>query len=183
MENVKPTTTKVAFKWSIIYIITSIVITYAFQLLNVDQTSSVKYLGYIPFIAFLFMAQKEYRDQLGGYITFGEGFSSGFMYAVFSGIFLAIFVYLYLAILSPQILEQSLAAQQDKLKEQGNLSAEQIDNAMSIGRKYGAILGSVFGAIFLIIIGAILSLIGAAIFKKERSIIDIERESSADPVV
>ncbi|HAL81645.1 MAG TPA: hypothetical protein DCO83_04925, partial [Mucilaginibacter sp.] len=101
MENVKKSYTNVAAKWAVIYVITSIVITYAFQFLNVDQASPAKYLSYIPFIAFLLLTQKEYKDQLGGFLTFGQGFMSGFMYSVFGGIILAVFIYIYLGILSP----------------------------------------------------------------------------------
>jgi len=182
MENVKKSSTNIAVKWAVIYVITSIVITYIFQFLNIDQSSSAKYISYIPFIAFLLLAQKEFKDQLGGFITFGEGFMAGFLYSVFAGLMLAVFIYIYLGILSPQVLEQSIAAQHDKLVEKG-LSADQIDSAMVMVKKYGAIFGAVGVAIITPIIGAIISLIGAAIFKKERSITDIENNSYSDPAV
>ena len=176
MENSKPNATKVATKWALIYILTSIVITYLFQILNIDQNSGFKYLVYIPFIAFLLLAQKEYRDQLNGFLTFGEGFSSGFRFSVFSGLLLAIFTFLYLGILSPQILDQAMNQQQAQLEKQG-LSQEQIDNGIQIGKKYGAFFGAFGVAIFLAVFGAIVSLIGAAIFKKEKSLLDIENEN------
>lgn len=184
MENTVPNSSKVATKWAVIYVLTSIVITYLFQFLNVDQTSGLKFLGYIPFIAFLFLAQKEYRDQLNGFMTFGEGFSAGFRYAVVAGLILAVFIYIYLTFLSPQILEQSIASQQDKFKEQ-NMTPEQIEKANEIGKKYGPIIGAFGAAIGSAVIGAILALIGAAIFKRERTIDDIERDSTAytDPEV
>jgi hypothetical protein len=179
-----PNPTKIATKWAVIYVVTSIVITYLFQFMNIDQNSGVKFLGYIPFVAFLFLAQKEYRDQLGGFLTFGQGFSAGFRYAVIAGLMLAVFIYIYLTFLSPQILDQSIASQQDKFKEQG-MSAEQIEKANEIGKKYGSLIGASGAAIGTAVIGAILSLIGAAIFKKEPTIDDIERNSTtyADPEV
>ncbi len=182
MESVKQTSTKVAFKWAIIYFITSIVFTYVFQFLNVDQSSPIKYLGYIPFIAFLLLAQKEYKDQLDGFITFGQGFMAGFIYSVFSGIMLAVFTYIYLTFLSPQIWEQMMATSKDQMVAK-NMSADQIDSAMEITRKYGTIFALVGIAIVTPIIGAIIALVGAAIFKKERSLTDIENNSFADPTV
>ena len=185
MENVKPSSLNVSAKWAGIYVITAIVITYLFQFLAVDQGSSAKYLSYIPFIAFLLLAQKEYKDQLGGFITFGQGFMSGFIYSVIAGIIIAIFMYIYLGILSPQVWEQILATTRDKLTENKNLSSEQIDQAMEITRKYGVLLTVVGTAIGTPIVGAIISLIGAAIFKKERSVLDIEQNSGSftDPAV
>ena len=171
--------TKIATKWALIYCATSIVITYVFQFLNVDQTSGWKYISYIAFIAFLLLSQKEYKDVLGGYISFGDAFSTGFRFAVFSGLILAVFIYIYLAILSPQVfdkvLETTRAAMQDK-----NMSDEQIDKAMEITKKWGPVFGAFGSAIGSAIIGAIISLIGAAIFKKERSPYDIA-ENAIDP--
>lgn len=167
MENTVPNSTKVAFKWSIIYAIIAIIITYTFQFLNIDQNSGAKYIGFIPFVAFLLLAQKEYKDQLGGYLTFGQGFGTGFKYSLFSGLIIAVFIYIYLAFLSPQILDQAMAAQQDKLTQQGNLSSEQIQQSMDIARKFGPIIGAVFTVIIDAAFGAIVALIGAAIFKKD----------------
>ena len=178
----KQSSSKVAIKWALIYLITSVVITYLFQFLNIDQNSSAKYLSYIPFIAFLLLVQKEYKEQLGGFLTFGEGFISGLLYSVFSAIMLAVFIYIYLGILSPQVLEQAMASQSDQLKEKG-LSQDQIDNAMTITKKYGAIIGAVFTLLIMPIFGIIIALIGAAIFKKERSPFDLIKEDNyTDPV-
>lgn len=182
MQTALQNPTKVATKWAIIYVITSIVITYSFQFLNIDQNSAVKYLGYIPFIAFLFLAQKEYKDQQGGFLTFSEGFSTGFRYAVFAGLMLAVFIYIYLTFLSPQVLEQSLNDQKGKMAEQG-LSSAQIDKAMEISKKYGPIIGAFVAAIGTAVAGAIIALIGAAIFKKERSVLEQGYTTYQDPAV
>jgi len=178
----KPTTpTKVATKWALIYILTAIVVTYLFEIAKLDPNSPAKYLGYIPFIVFLFLAQKEFKDQSGGYITFGDAFATGFRYALFSGILFAIFLYLYLTILSPEVFAKSVDAQRDAMVAKG-LSSEQIDKAMEITKKYGAPIGAVVTVIMDLIVGAILALIGAAIFKKERTAFDPEPEA-ADPTV
>ncbi len=184
MDNAKkPGSAQIAFKWTLIYVVTSIVITFAFQFLNVNQASSVKYLGYIPFIAFLLLAQKEYRDQLGGFISFGDGFVAGLLYSVFSGIILAVFIYIYFAIISPQVWQQMLEFQRQAMQDK-NYSADQIDQGMNFMQKFGVIFAAVGVLIMTPIIGAIIALIGAAIFKKEKSILDIEKDASnhSDPV-
>src|ERR1700744_3962600 len=146
MEN-KPNSTKVAFKWCIINVVVSIVITYTFQFLNIDQNSGIKYVGLIPFIAFLFLAQKEFKDQLGGYLTFGQGFGAGFKFSLFSGLIMAVFIYIYLGYLSPQILDQALASQQDKMTQKG-MTSEQIEQAASITKSWGPLFGAVGTVIF-----------------------------------
>lgn len=162
----------IAVKWSLIYLVTSIVITYLFQFLNTDPESPVKYISFLPFIAFLFLTQKEYRDLLGGYMNFGQAFTAGFLFAIISGVMVAIFIYLYFALLSPEMVERSLSATQAKLSEKG-LSQDQIDKALSITKKYFPVFGAVGSIIFSAFAGVIVSLIGAAIFKKERSPFDV----------
>jgi hypothetical protein len=168
MEVKKASPSKPAIKWALIGLITSIVITYAFQFLNVDVTSSAKYISYLPFIGFLCLTQQEYRNDLGGYMTFGEGFLSGFLYALFLGVLSAVFTYLYFAILSPEMAEKILTSTQAQLEAKGTLSSEQVETAMSMTRKYFAIFAVVGGLFGSLIMGVVVALIGAAIFKKER---------------
>ena len=186
MEKTIHNPTKIATKWGLIYAATAIVITYATELLSLDPTSAVKYLTYIPFIAFLCLTQTEYREELGGYINFGNAFSAGFRYAVFTGLLLAIFTYVYLTVLSPAMWEKVLDTTQSQLEEKNTPSA-QIEKTMDVMKKWGPILGAFGAAVGYAICGAVVSLITAAIFKKERSPYDIAMEAedptTTDPTV
>lgn len=179
--------TKIATKWAFINLVAQIIITYAIQFLNMDINSPVKYISYVPMIGCLFLAQKEFRDeQLGGFITFSQAFSAGFRYAIFSGLLLAVFIYLYYAVLSPEVLTKTLEASERVMEGKGMTSAE-IEKAMGMTRKYGPLFFGFGIAIWYGIGGAIISLVGAAIFKKEKSIYDLEKESNMpggfDPTV
>lgn len=180
MEQPKPNPNNVAIKWTLINIATGIVLTYAFQFSNIGATSSLRYLADIPFIAFLFLAQKEFRDQLGGYMKYGEGFGIALRYAIYSGLILAVFIYLYYAILSPEMYTKLLSEQRDAMAAKG-LSSDQVDQGMQFMNKMGMIFVVVGAAIGTAVIGIVIGLIGAAIFKKERSAFD--PELPADPAV
>jgi hypothetical protein len=173
--------TKVATKWALISAATGVVITYAFELMSIDPNSPLKYIGYIPFVVFLFIAQKEFKDQLGGYISFGTAFSTGFRYALFTGLLTALFVYLYVTILSPEVFEKALEGSRAGMEAKG-MSDGDIEKAMGIAHKWGPLMGAFFSAIAYAILGAILALIGAAIFKKERSAYDLV-DDAIDPTV
>ncbi|MGZ3873399.1 MAG: DUF4199 domain-containing protein [Mucilaginibacter sp.] len=184
MESTPTTPSKVAFKWAVIYVLISIVLTYVFQFLGLALDSPVKYVTYLVFIGLLLIGQKEYRDRLGGFITFGQAFVEGLLFAVFSGIMIGIFTYIYFSILSPEMWTQTLAVQREKMEAGGNLSAEQVDKAMEITTKYGVMIAAVVIIIVTPIMGAVIALIGAAIFKKERSLLDIEQSKEyTDPAV
>lgn len=176
---VKNNPTKVATKWAFINALLAIIITYAFELLDVDPNSPLKYLTYIPFIAFLFLSQKEFKDELGGYITFGDAFSTGFRYALFTGLIMGLFIYLYCTVLSPQFFEKAIEASRATMEER-NMSSAQIDKAMAISEKWGPLMAAFGTAIVYPIFGAIIGLIGAALFKRERSAYDVV-EDAIDP--
>ena len=168
-QTAAPSSAKVAIKWSLIYILVAIVITYAIEIAKLDVNSPVKYITYVALIVFLFLAQKEHKTGLGGYIKFGDAFVTGLLYGVFAGILTGIFVYVYLTILSPEIFAQAMEQQRQAMVANGKLSTDQIDQGMEIAKKYGAILGAVGTVFVYAIVGVIFGLIGAAILKKEPS--------------
>lgn len=170
MEQAAPSSAKIAIKWSLIYVLIAIVVTYASEIAKLSVNSPVKYVTYVFFIIFLLLAQKEHKEKLGGYIKFGDAFVTGLLYGIFAGILTAIFVYIYLSILSPEIFAQALDQQRQAMADSGKMSSDQIDHAMDIAKKYGPILGAFVTVFLYVILGVIVGLIGAAIFKKEPSI-------------
>lgn len=174
MEQAAPSSAKIAIKWSLIYILIAIVLTYVIEIARLSLDSPVKYLTYLALLAFLFLAQKEHKDKLGGYIKFGDAFVTALLYGLFAGILTGIFVYVYLTVLSPEVFAKTLDEQREALAAKGNLSNDQIDQGMEIARKYGIIIGSFGTVVFYTILGVIFGLIGAAIFKKEPSAYDPE---------
>jgi hypothetical protein len=169
MEPLKPNSTKVATKWALIYLVTAIIITYIIQYVSSDPNSPLKYIGYLPFIVFLILTQKEFKDQNEGYLTFGEGFSAGFRFAVFASLFIAVFTAIYLSVLNPDIMAKAAEQARAQMEAKNNMSSENIDKAVNITKKIGPFIGAFFIAIIDTIIGIIIALIGAAIFKNERS--------------
>ena len=164
MENTVLSSNKLVIKWSLFYIIVSIILTYVYQLINIDPNSGIKYVSLLPYVGFMFLCQKEYKDQLGGYLTFGQGFLAGFKYTVITAILATLFIYIYWTILSPQVFQQIMDASKAKMEAKGTMTEDQINMAMSfttVGFMTIMIL------IFSLITGTIISLIGAAIFRKQ----------------
>ncbi|WP_295654496.1 DUF4199 domain-containing protein [uncultured Mucilaginibacter sp.] len=173
-----PNPTKIATKWALISLVFNIVITYAVQLSNLDPNNPIKYIGLLPFLAGLLLTQKEFKDSLGGFLTFNQGFSAGFRFAVFNGLLGAVFTYLYCAILSPAFFAKTIEAGRAGMVAKG-LSDDQIEQAINMGIKYGPIFGAFGVAIFNAAIGALIALIGAGIFKKVKTARDFEDEPAS----
>jgi hypothetical protein len=182
MERVQVNSTGVATKWAVLYLIISIVLTYAYEWLNIPAESPIKYISWLIFIGFCFLAEKEYRDQLGGFVTFGGAFGAGFRFSLFTGLLTALFTYIYLTYLSPETLQKVISAQETKLTEQGQ-SQEIIDKSTDFMTKHGVLTITVSAAIGTLVIGCIISLICAAILKKERTVYDVVDDTETDPTV
>lgn len=182
MDTFAPNPTKIASKWAIIYVVVTIVITYTFQFLNLDQNSPIKYVIYLPFIAFCFLTEKEFKDRLGGFVTFGKAFSAGFRYALFTGILYSLFLFIYLKVLNPTIMQTLIDTQEAALANKGQ-SQEAIDKSNRIMTAYGPVLFAVGSAISTTIFGCIVSLVSAAILKREPSVYDMPDEQKIDPTV
>lgn len=178
MDQTAPSSAKIAIKWSLIYTLIAIVITFIIEITKLDINSPVKYVTYIVLLALLFLAQKEHKDKLGGFINFNQAFITGLLYGVFAGVLTGIFVYIYLTFLSPEMFTQTIEQQREALVAKGNLSSDQIDQAMEIVKKYGVILGSAGAMLVYSILGVVFGLIGAAIIKKERTAYDPEPDAT-----
>jgi hypothetical protein len=176
---IPPNPTKIATKWALINALIAIILIYVIFFLDLGQQSPVQYVTYIPFIAFLLLTQKEFKDQLGGFMSFGQGFSAGFRYALFTGLIIGVFMIIYLWILNPEALQKGMETARADM-EAKDMSNADIDKAMSMTEKLGPWIGGFSVAVFYALIGAIVALIGAAIFKKERSAYDIV-DDAVDP--
>jgi hypothetical protein len=67
------------------------------------------------------------------------------------------------------------------MEAKGNLSQDQIDNALSMVSKYFAVIATVSVVFIYAIFGAIVSLISAAVFKNERSPFDTDSDNYEEP--
>lgn len=184
MESTTPNKFGIAIKWAIFCEIAAILLTVLFQVLNVDQSGSIRYLGLLPLVFFLVLAQNDFRKQNGGFMTYGDGFVEGLLYGVCIGVMGAIFTYIYVSYINPHMLEQALATAHQSLVDKG-YTGDQLEAGDEMARKFTTPVVVAIGALFFNAIGAmILALITSAILKKERTLIDIEKQaSSTDPAV
>ncbi|MEJ2901750.1 DUF4199 domain-containing protein [Pedobacter panaciterrae] len=161
-----------AFKSAIAYSVYFLVLMFVMKWLGVDQnnpntTVAEKIIyslaSYIPFIMAVVFVQTTYKKELGGYISFGKAFSSGFKVAAYAGLFIAVFTILYYKVLDTNAFNQLMdsakaAAGDDENKVKG----------VEMMRPYMIFFIGFGVAVSYTIYGLIISLIGAAVIKKEQ---------------
>jgi hypothetical protein len=161
-----------AFKSAIAYSVYFLVLMFVMKWLGVDQNNPNTTLAekiiyslasYIPFIMAVVFVQTTYKKELGGYISFGKAFSSGFKVAAYAGLFIAVFTILYYKVLDTNAFNQLMdsakaAAGDDENKVKG----------VEMMRPYMIFFIGFGVAVSYTLYGLIISLIGAAVIKKEQ---------------
>jgi hypothetical protein len=161
-----------AFKSAISYAVYFLALIFIFKWLGIDQNDpnisiSDKIISalasYVPFILAVVYVQTTWKKELGGYISFGKAFSTGFKVAAYAGLFIALFLILYYLVLDRDALNTIMntaieTAGDDENKVKG---VEMMRPYMIYFIGFGA-------AITYTVFGLIVSLIAAAILKNER---------------
>jgi len=169
---VKNSAHSLAVKGAAAYAVYFLVLIYIFKLIGLDQNdvnmsiaekviSSVA--TYVPFILAIAYVQLTFKNELGGFISFGKAFSAGFRLSVYAGLLIAILMLLYYKVLDTGALEKMTetavqAAGDDENKIKG---VEMMKPYMLPMICFGFAINYTF-------LGLIISLISAAIVKKEQ---------------
>ena len=169
---VKHSAHSLAVRGAAAYSVYFLVLIYIFKLIGLDQNNvnmsiAEKVISsvatYVPFILAIAYAQTTFRTELGGFISFGKAFSTGFRLSVYAGMLIAILMLLYYKVLDTGALEQMREAaiqaagdDEDKLK------------GVEVMKPYMLPMICFGFAINYTFLGLIISLISAAIVKKEQ---------------
>ena len=108
-----------------------------------------------------------FANENEGFVTFGKVFSHGFKVSAFVAIILVIYSVLSMQLIFPEIKEKAMEMSRQQMEEKGNMTDDQIDQAISFTKKYFlafAIFGVLIGTVLF---GLVASLVGAALAKKK----------------
>jgi len=118
-------------------------------------------------ITMIVLAIKQHREELGGYISFGRAFKTGFFTALVSALIATVWMLIYTNVVAPDMFNGMEEMMVEQWEEQG-LSDEQIEQAKGMtGMFTGAVGMTIMTFVGGLIWGAILSLITGAIMKKD----------------
>ena len=163
-ENSTPavTTRSVGVRYGLILAGISIVYFLTLTLAGVDQTSGIgRWIPIVFYIAVIFLAHKNYKEQGDGYMAYGQGMGITFWLALVSSVIYSIFFYAYIKFIDSSFVETMKNNEIEKMQERG-ISDEQIDQAMGIASMFmtpEAMFGFslVFGTIMIVCIGLVVT--------------------------
>ncbi|MBS1659170.1 MAG: DUF4199 domain-containing protein [Chitinophagales bacterium] len=157
----------VVFKYAIITALASFIFSLLVYLMNLYTSNWINYLAYVILFAGLIFAVKEHRDKnLGGFITFGQAFGTGFLFCIITGLIGVVTGYILMHYIAPDMVDEIMKVTEQRMVEKG-MSEDQVSVAMEWTRKFMTPTWfAIWSVIMTAIFGAILSLIVAAIFKR-----------------
>ncbi|WP_247233657.1 DUF4199 domain-containing protein [Telluribacter sp. SYSU D00476] len=169
-ENVS--SARVALKYGVITAVAVIVYSTVINVSGLAQNRALASLSFFILIGGIVWAMKDYREQSGGFMTYGEGLSTGSLVAAIVGVLAATFTMFYMEFIDTTIMQQSLDRAREEMEGRG-LDDAQIDQAMAISQKFMS-PGIMFftGVITYLIIGFIISLVVAAVMRKTRPVFE-----------
>ena len=160
------TTGQVAKKWGLIYgLITAIV---ALVPLIIEYQSS--WLGFINIpiaITMYALAAREFKNENGGYMTFGEGFKISMVAALICAVLRNALYYAYVKLIDPTVIGRMQDAMQDAWRQQG-MSEQEIEQAQGFTAGFSnPEVVAIMGVIFVILGGLVWGSIVSAVVKND----------------
>lgn len=142
-----------------------IVIALATYFLDLSDNKAMQYIGYIIFIVAIIWSVNSYGKQINYNSTFGNYFAHGFKVSAIVTIFMIIFTVIFI-LLFPEIKEKGMETARKSMEAKGNMSQEQITQAIGITQKFFMVFVLGAALVFYLFFGAVGALIGAGITKR-----------------
>ena len=174
MENTeieKKSSSKISLQYGIILGIVSVLISVAVYAMGMqyEQDWKMGSIGIIAMIAIIFVGIKKYKEFNGGYLTVGQAIKTGIGIALIGGIISVIYSYIFMTIIEPDFMVNTMEKAQEKMMEQNpNLTDEQVEQATAMMSKFSSpAITSAFSLIGSLFFGFIISLISGFILKND----------------
>ena len=159
------TVKSVGMKWGLILGVVLIGYSLIVQMAGLIGNQAVSWVSYIFMVGVIYMAQKAFKEEGDGFMSYGKGLGLGMLVLLISSVISSGFMYINMKFIDTTIIETIKEKQYDQMVEKG-MPEEQIDAAIEMSASFMtpefitimAIIGTLF-------IGFILTLIITAITK------------------
>ncbi|GAB2767130.1 hypothetical protein GCM10027275_06700 [Rhabdobacter roseus] len=169
-ENVS--TARVALKYGIITAVVVIVYSTILNLAGLGQNQGATSVAFLFLLGGLIWAMRDFREQNGGFMSYGQGLGIGALLSAIVGLLGSTFMLFYIQFIDNTIFQQSLDRAREDMERRG-MDDAQIEQAMEISEKFMS-PGAVFliGVLSYLILGFIISLIVAAVMRRNKPVFE-----------
>ncbi len=166
-----PSTARVALKAGVITGLAIIVYSVILNLAGASQSSPLHYVSFLLLIGGLVYGMRDFKEQNGGYMSYGQGLGVGSLTSAVAGLLSTLFNTFYVKFVDPTLLQRTLDEQRVQMEDRG-MSDAQIEQAISIAEQMSS-FSFLFGTLAVLFVGFLVSLVIAAIMKRDRDVLDV----------
>lgn len=157
------TSTSVGLRYGLLVGLVSIIFSFTLFITQADQ-SPLRWLGLAILIGGMVLAHNAYKQANNGFMSYADGLGIGAFMSVVSGVLSTGFSYVYMTVVDEGYMGRIMETTRAKMEAQGNMTDDQIDQAMSMAQKFSSggwmvlfgILGSLlFGFLIALVVSAI----------------------------
>jgi len=165
----KTSVSAVAIRYALIVGIINII--YSIILYITDLHITSKFLSYVSFLIIIvgiYLAHKHFKNENGGYMSYGQGLGIGTLLSGIVGLLSGIFTFIYMQFIDTGLMERAQEMQIVELEKRG-MSEEQIEQALKMAQSFtspGMMI--VWSIVAFLFVGFLFSLIISAITKHTR---------------
>jgi ABC-type multidrug transport system fused ATPase/permease subunit len=171
MEQNQPKTGKYALNFGLILGVISIVFSLMLYSLDMHYQGGFAVIGVslIITIVFIVIGMMQFKKANNGFMSFGQALKIGIGISLIGGIIGALFNQVLMNFIDPDTMTKAFEYQREQLMAAGQLTAEQIDAQLEMGKSFATPLMQIaFGLVGSLFFGFILSLVPALILKKSQ---------------
>ena len=123
-------------------------------------------------VTIIFLCLKEFREQNGGYISYGQGLGLATLLGAITGLVAGAFNYIYIQFIDNTVIQRQMDIARERMEDQG-LSASQIQSAEEMTSMFlNPGIQFVIVVIMSVIFNFLLGLIVSAVVKREKSVFE-----------
>ena len=172
MENTTSTAavtpSAVGARYGILAGLLMIIISFILNIAELEQ-SPAKWLTSLLLVVAIVLAQKFFKQQNGGFLSYGQGISIGSILSIVAGLLSALYSYVHVNFIDPDFTTRILDKARLDMEAKGNLSDAQIEQGLVWTAKFmnGPLL-IVTVLVSTLLLGFLASLLISAITKNPR---------------
>jgi hypothetical protein len=152
------TTRSVGIKWGLISAAVSILMFVALTVMRMGPFESKWGWVRLPIsIILLVLAQKQFKDDGDGFMSYGQGFGIGFWMTLVGVVCVGLFTFIYISFIDTTVMEDFYTSQTNQMQERG-MQDSQIEMAMGWTKKLFWPFFFFFGILFGLMIPLIVTI-------------------------
>jgi hypothetical protein len=176
MENSNYPVARHSFMYGIYISVMLIIVSLAVYVLELYGQSWTAYVSYAILLGGVILASWHYRDKrMGGFITYGQSFTAGFLAGLYAALIVGVFTYLFMTFMGDEFKAMLLQQSEERILEQRpDISDEEYDMAMkfteNMMKPWWMTLMSVLSNVFFSLVFALITSIFIKRPKPENSV-------------